>query len=127
MPLEGSTRVRILPGCPSLDSWSRNAEVGFEARTCRWTGKGLCASLSHSFRGAHSPRHSNHTIWIESDNKNATDIGWQPHLVVSPTRHSEDHTAPSSTNNTQAFSDLSYSSAKSSVGHLSVYATLNWA
>ncbi|KER30783.1 hypothetical protein T265_02824 [Opisthorchis viverrini] len=29
-------------------------------------------------------------IWIETD-KNATDIGWQPYLVVPPTRHSEDH------------------------------------
>ncbi|KER22211.1 hypothetical protein T265_09636 [Opisthorchis viverrini] len=33
-------------------------------------------------------------IWIEADNKNATDIGCQPHLVVSPTRHSEDHAIP---------------------------------
>ncbi|KER27580.1 hypothetical protein T265_05397 [Opisthorchis viverrini] len=33
-------------------------------------------------------------IWIETDNKNATDIGWQPYLVVSPTRHSEDHAVP---------------------------------
>ncbi|KER23623.1 hypothetical protein T265_08524 [Opisthorchis viverrini] len=30
-------------------------------------------------------------IWIETDNKNATDIGWQPYLVMSPSRHSEDH------------------------------------
>ncbi|KER34167.1 hypothetical protein T265_00037 [Opisthorchis viverrini] len=29
--------------------------------------------------------------WTETDNKNATDNGWQPYLVVSPTRHSEDH------------------------------------
>ncbi|KER22318.1 hypothetical protein T265_09563 [Opisthorchis viverrini] len=34
------------------------------------------------------------TIWIETDNKNATDIGWQPYVVVSPTRHSEDHAVP---------------------------------
>ncbi|KER23072.1 hypothetical protein T265_08971 [Opisthorchis viverrini] len=33
-------------------------------------------------------------IWIETDNKNATDIGWQPYFVVSPTRHSEDHAVP---------------------------------
>ncbi|KER24600.1 hypothetical protein T265_07791 [Opisthorchis viverrini] len=33
-------------------------------------------------------------IWIESDNKNATDIGWQPYLVVSPTRHSENQAVP---------------------------------
>ncbi|KER31462.1 hypothetical protein T265_12988, partial [Opisthorchis viverrini] len=34
-----------------------------------------------------------HAIWTETD-KNATDIGWQPYLVVSPTRHSEDHAVP---------------------------------
>ncbi|KER22865.1 hypothetical protein T265_09138 [Opisthorchis viverrini] len=27
-------------------------------------------------------------IWIETDNKNATDIGWQPYPVVSSTRRS---------------------------------------
>ncbi|KER33464.1 hypothetical protein T265_00583 [Opisthorchis viverrini] len=32
---EGSTRVGILPGCPSLDRGSREAEVGFEPRTFR--------------------------------------------------------------------------------------------
>ncbi|KAG5452778.1 hypothetical protein CSKR_112808 [Clonorchis sinensis] len=26
-------------------------------------------------------------IWIETDNNNATDIGWQPYLATSPTRH----------------------------------------
>ncbi|KER27847.1 hypothetical protein T265_05202 [Opisthorchis viverrini] len=26
-------------------------------------------------------------IWTETENKNTTDIGWQPYLVVSPTRH----------------------------------------
>ncbi|KER28454.1 hypothetical protein T265_04683 [Opisthorchis viverrini] len=51
-------------------------------------------------------------IWIKTDNKNATDIGWQPYLVVSPTRHSEDHAVPI---------------LEGEVGHLSVYATLNWA
>ncbi|KAG5448631.1 hypothetical protein CSKR_104058 [Clonorchis sinensis] len=30
---EGSTRARILPGCPSLESGTRVAEVGFEPRT----------------------------------------------------------------------------------------------
>ncbi|KER28290.1 hypothetical protein T265_04824 [Opisthorchis viverrini] len=34
-PLEGSTRAGILPGCPSLDRGSREAEVGFEPRTFR--------------------------------------------------------------------------------------------
>ncbi|KAG5441639.1 Guanine nucleotide-binding protein subunit alpha-11 [Clonorchis sinensis] len=34
-PPEGSTRARILPGCPSLDRGSREAEVGFEPRTFR--------------------------------------------------------------------------------------------
>ncbi|KER32510.1 hypothetical protein T265_01388 [Opisthorchis viverrini] len=33
-------------------------------------------------------------IWTETENKNAIDIGWQPYLVVSPTRHSEDHAVP---------------------------------
>ncbi|KAG5447023.1 hypothetical protein CSKR_108873 [Clonorchis sinensis] len=32
---EGSTRAEILPGCPSLDRGSREAEVGFEPRTFR--------------------------------------------------------------------------------------------
>ncbi|KER33471.1 hypothetical protein T265_00588 [Opisthorchis viverrini] len=35
MPPEGSTRVGILPGCPSLDRGSRVAEVGFEPRAFR--------------------------------------------------------------------------------------------
>ncbi|KAG5454136.1 hypothetical protein CSKR_201921 [Clonorchis sinensis] len=35
MSPEGSTRARILPGCPSLDRGSREAEVGFEPRTLR--------------------------------------------------------------------------------------------
>ncbi|KER27576.1 hypothetical protein T265_05394 [Opisthorchis viverrini] len=51
-------------------------------------------------------------IWIETDNKNATDIGWQPYLVVSPTRHSEDHAVPI---------------LEGEFGQLSVYATLSWA
>ncbi|KER31993.1 hypothetical protein T265_01920 [Opisthorchis viverrini] len=34
-PLEGSTRTEILPGCPSLDSRSPEAGVGFEPRTFR--------------------------------------------------------------------------------------------
>ncbi|KER24735.1 hypothetical protein T265_07685 [Opisthorchis viverrini] len=33
MPTEGSTRARTLPGCPSLDGRSRDAEVGFEPQT----------------------------------------------------------------------------------------------
>ncbi|KER27408.1 hypothetical protein T265_05516 [Opisthorchis viverrini] len=33
MPPEGSTRAEILPGCPSLDKGSREAEVGFEPRS----------------------------------------------------------------------------------------------
>ncbi|KAG5442628.1 hypothetical protein CSKR_113912 [Clonorchis sinensis] len=33
--IEGSTRARILPGCPSLDRGSRETEVGFEPRTFR--------------------------------------------------------------------------------------------
>ncbi|KER20313.1 hypothetical protein T265_11120 [Opisthorchis viverrini] len=33
MPPEGSTRAWILPGCPSLNRGSREAEVGFEPRT----------------------------------------------------------------------------------------------
>ncbi|KER25757.1 hypothetical protein T265_14153, partial [Opisthorchis viverrini] len=37
---------------------------------------------------------STQAIWIETDNKNATDIGWQPYIVVSPTRHGEDHAVP---------------------------------
>ncbi|KER22850.1 hypothetical protein T265_09126 [Opisthorchis viverrini] len=35
MPPEGCTRVGILPGCPSLDRGSREAEVGFEPWTFR--------------------------------------------------------------------------------------------
>ncbi|KER32508.1 hypothetical protein T265_12788, partial [Opisthorchis viverrini] len=35
MPHEGSTRTGILPGCPSLDRGSREADVGFEPRTFR--------------------------------------------------------------------------------------------
>ncbi|KER22520.1 hypothetical protein T265_14830, partial [Opisthorchis viverrini] len=35
MPPEGCTRAGILPGCPSLDNGSREAEVGLEPRTFR--------------------------------------------------------------------------------------------
>ncbi|KAG5446287.1 hypothetical protein CSKR_110327 [Clonorchis sinensis] len=35
MPQEGSTKAGILPGCPSLDRGSREAEVGFEPRAFR--------------------------------------------------------------------------------------------
>ncbi|KAG5441927.1 NADH dehydrogenase [ubiquinone] 1 alpha subcomplex assembly factor 5 [Clonorchis sinensis] len=35
MPPGGSTRAGILPGCPSLDRGSREAEAGFESRTFR--------------------------------------------------------------------------------------------
>ncbi|KER20449.1 hypothetical protein T265_11011 [Opisthorchis viverrini] len=35
MPPEGCTRAGILPGCPSLDRGSREAEVGFEPQTFR--------------------------------------------------------------------------------------------
>ncbi|KER27728.1 hypothetical protein T265_05287 [Opisthorchis viverrini] len=35
IPPEGSTRTGILPGSPSLDKRSRDAEVGFEPRTFR--------------------------------------------------------------------------------------------
>ncbi|KAG5440999.1 hypothetical protein CSKR_114099 [Clonorchis sinensis] len=33
-------------------------------------------------------------IWIETDNKNATEIGWHPYLAVSPTRRSGVHAIP---------------------------------
>ncbi|KAG5441164.1 hypothetical protein CSKR_102740, partial [Clonorchis sinensis] len=35
MPPKGSARAEILPGCPSLDRGSREAEVGFGPRTLR--------------------------------------------------------------------------------------------
>ncbi|KAG5448289.1 hypothetical protein CSKR_110460 [Clonorchis sinensis] len=35
MPPEGCTRAGILPGCPSLDRGSGDAEFGFEPRTFR--------------------------------------------------------------------------------------------
>ncbi|KAG5453162.1 hypothetical protein CSKR_106990, partial [Clonorchis sinensis] len=35
MPPKGSTRAGILPGCPSLDRGSREAEAGVEPRTFR--------------------------------------------------------------------------------------------
>ncbi|KAG5441120.1 hypothetical protein CSKR_102780 [Clonorchis sinensis] len=37
LPPKGTTRAGILPGCPSLDRGSREAEVGFEPRTFRLT------------------------------------------------------------------------------------------
>ncbi|KAG5445798.1 hypothetical protein CSKR_106060 [Clonorchis sinensis] len=46
-------------------------------------GKGLSASLLQAFR-----------VWIETDIKNATEIGWQPYLLVSPTRRSGDLAVP---------------------------------
>ncbi|KER27796.1 hypothetical protein T265_13722, partial [Opisthorchis viverrini] len=49
MPLEGSTRDGITPGCPSPDRGSREAEVGFEPRTFRSlsTGSTVRCSLSN--------------------------------------------------------------------------------
>ncbi|KER25224.1 hypothetical protein T265_07266 [Opisthorchis viverrini] len=35
MPPKGSTRARIVPGCPSLDRGSRETEVGFDGPTIR--------------------------------------------------------------------------------------------
>ncbi|KER21539.1 hypothetical protein T265_10162 [Opisthorchis viverrini] len=35
MPLKGSARAGILPGCPSLDRESRAPKIGFETRTFR--------------------------------------------------------------------------------------------
>ncbi|GAA53566.1 ATP-binding cassette transporter [Clonorchis sinensis] len=46
MPPEGSTRAGILPGCPSLDRGSREAEAGFEPRTFRSVRKPLAHQLS---------------------------------------------------------------------------------
>ncbi|KER20277.1 hypothetical protein T265_15357, partial [Opisthorchis viverrini] len=46
MPHEGGTRVRILPCCPSLDRGSREAEAGFEPRTCRSVNS-RCTNLVH--------------------------------------------------------------------------------
>ncbi|KAG5454140.1 hypothetical protein CSKR_105366 [Clonorchis sinensis] len=36
-------------------------------------------------------------IWIETDNKDATDINQQPYLAASPTRRSGDHAIPTAT------------------------------
>ncbi|KER34201.1 hypothetical protein T265_00064 [Opisthorchis viverrini] len=57
-------------------------------------------------------------IWIETDNKNASDIGWQPYCAAFPTKRTI------STDSTQAFCNPS---ARSRVGHLSAPATLNCA
>ncbi|KER25423.1 hypothetical protein T265_07105 [Opisthorchis viverrini] len=46
MPPEGSTRAGILPGCPSIDRRSREAEVGFEPRTF-WSVNSRSDHLSH--------------------------------------------------------------------------------
>ncbi|KAG5454751.1 hypothetical protein CSKR_104357 [Clonorchis sinensis] len=54
------------------------------------------------------------TIWIETNNKIATDIGWQPYLATSSTRPSGDHAV-------HILED------KSRIGHLSTSATLKWA
>ncbi|KER22241.1 hypothetical protein T265_09609 [Opisthorchis viverrini] len=47
MPFEGSTRAEILPGCPSLDRGSREAEVGFESLTF-WSKSALLPTKSWS-------------------------------------------------------------------------------
>ncbi|KER26415.1 hypothetical protein T265_06332 [Opisthorchis viverrini] len=41
MPYEEGTRAGILLGCPSLDRWSREAEVEFEPRTSRLVNRAL--------------------------------------------------------------------------------------
>ncbi|KAG5452240.1 hypothetical protein CSKR_112514 [Clonorchis sinensis] len=48
MPPEGTTRAGILPGCPSLDRGSREAEVGFEP----WTFRSRCAAICPCFGGS---------------------------------------------------------------------------
>ncbi|KER27792.1 hypothetical protein T265_05220 [Opisthorchis viverrini] len=58
MPPEGSTRAGILPGCPSLDRESREAEVGFEPRTFRSVNSrsnhlGHLASFSQTTNWSH--------------------------------------------------------------------------
>ncbi|KAG5453453.1 hypothetical protein CSKR_100533 [Clonorchis sinensis] len=45
MPPEGSTRAGILPGCPSLDRGSREAELGFEPWTFRLGQAGTIPAL----------------------------------------------------------------------------------
>ncbi|KER33931.1 hypothetical protein T265_00366 [Opisthorchis viverrini] len=54
IPPEGSTRARILPGCPSLDTGSRETEVGFEPRTFR------------RFSGAGRPNQLKQSSWVFS-------------------------------------------------------------
>ncbi|KAG5444997.1 hypothetical protein CSKR_203125, partial [Clonorchis sinensis] len=48
MQPEGSTKAGILPGCPSLDIGSREAEVGFEPRTFRAPNYCITHILSRS-------------------------------------------------------------------------------
>ncbi|KAG5454445.1 Heteroproteinous nuclear ribonucleoprotein L, partial [Clonorchis sinensis] len=57
MPPEGSTRAEILPGCPSLDRGSREAEVGFEPRTL-WSANSRSNHLRHLARGVWCSGHS---------------------------------------------------------------------
>ncbi|KAG5455344.1 hypothetical protein CSKR_105497 [Clonorchis sinensis] len=56
MPPEGSTRTGILPGCPSLDRGSREAEAGFETRTFRLGQPGSIPALV-LLRGGMAVRH----------------------------------------------------------------------
>ncbi|KAG5454002.1 hypothetical protein CSKR_102085 [Clonorchis sinensis] len=80
MPPEGCTRAEILPGCPSLDRESREAEVGFEPRTVRSVNS-LPNHLSHLVQGILNSCstdkwmerpwsfHSAHCLWICSNLK----------------------------------------------------------
>ncbi|KAG5441015.1 Ras-specific guanine nucleotide-releasing factor 2 [Clonorchis sinensis] len=55
MPPEGSTRAGILPGCPSLDRGSREAEVGFELRTLRSSNTAAAQAFAVATAGSACP------------------------------------------------------------------------
>ncbi|KAG5444787.1 hypothetical protein CSKR_113920 [Clonorchis sinensis] len=69
MPPKGSTRAGILPGCPSPDRGSREAEVGFEPRTFRSRSmKAITSKLScagHCRLPGWGPRDGPHQ-WLET-------------------------------------------------------------
>ncbi|KAG5452972.1 hypothetical protein CSKR_111792 [Clonorchis sinensis] len=113
MPPEGSTRAGILPGCPSLNRGSREAEVGFEPRTFLLRYSTLMP-LCHDLFGT----------YCEERNK----MGEEPYIPASATRHSVDHAVPILRSQLHSgFSQsLSHISVWSKAGHLSAFATLNW-
>ncbi|KER24879.1 hypothetical protein T265_07553 [Opisthorchis viverrini] len=98
----GHAELRVKPQKPNRLSGDPNCEEKKESAR----GRELVLAY-HNHSEALYLQTFTQAVWTETDNKKATDIGWQPYLIVFPNRRSRDHA--------------------SRVGQLFAYATLDWA